>query len=398
VAQKRVNPAQATSRGIVLDIIRTIGPISRIELAEKTGLTQATMSNVVRQLLDDELVVETGRRESTGGKRRVLLDINPLARFAVGVQLGRESITYIATNLGGAIVGRLRTEGSGDLEPADVVTKITAQVASLLARLDIDTGLVVGVGLVAPGPVDREAGTLLGPPSLPAWQSFPLRAALQEALELPVLLDNDATAAAIGEYWGGAIAGSLSHATVYMGSGIGAGIVLDGSVFRGSSSNAGELGQVTVAIADGRRLTLEQLAAPEAVVAAARQRIAGGEGAGFTLPADSTPFADFTLLATAATRGDDFATRILTEAADHLATAVVTMANLFDLDSIALAGPAFGKAGALYLRVIAERVDAEFFPRARHRTVVTLSTNAADAAAAGAAALILQQELAPRGA
>ena len=85
MVRQRVSLAGGTSRGLVLDLIRTLGPISRVELAETTGLTQATMSTVVRQLLGEGLVIETGRGESTGGKPPVMLDVNPDARFAVGV-------------------------------------------------------------------------------------------------------------------------------------------------------------------------------------------------------------------------------------------------------------------------------------------------------------------------
>src|SRR5215475_2601948 len=116
-------PTGTNSRGLVLDLIRTHGPISRTDLAEATGLTQATMSTLARQLIDEGLVHETGRRESKGGRPLVLLDINPTARFAVGVQLGAESITYTTINLGGAIVGRVRTEGVGADQPPDMIAR-----------------------------------------------------------------------------------------------------------------------------------------------------------------------------------------------------------------------------------------------------------------------------------
>src|SRR4051794_36149829 len=96
MASRRLSlSSSGNTRGLVLDLIRTDGPISRTDLAEATGLTQATMSTLVRQLIEVGLVHETGRRESKGGRPLVLLDINPVSRFAVGVQLGAESITYV---------------------------------------------------------------------------------------------------------------------------------------------------------------------------------------------------------------------------------------------------------------------------------------------------------------
>ncbi len=161
MARQRVSLASGTSKGVVLDLIRAQGPISRVALADATGLTQATMSTVVRQLLSEGLVVETGRGESTGGKPPVMLDVNPNSRFAVGVQLGRESITYVVINLSGAIVGRTRTPGIGTTEPNEMVTRLAAEIGRTLTGLGIETGSVLGVGVVAPGPLDLSRGVIL---------------------------------------------------------------------------------------------------------------------------------------------------------------------------------------------------------------------------------------------
>lgn len=124
MATSRLSLSTGTSKGLVLDLIRAHGPISRTDLAEATGLTQATMSTVVRHLLADGLIHKTGLRESKGGRPLVLLDIDPVSRFAVGVQLGAESITYVTINLGGAVVGRLRTEGVGSDESPEMIARL----------------------------------------------------------------------------------------------------------------------------------------------------------------------------------------------------------------------------------------------------------------------------------
>ncbi|KQV06478.1 ROK family transcriptional regulator [Leifsonia sp. Root112D2] len=393
----RISLATATSRGLVLDMIRTLGPISRVELAERTGLTQATMSNVARQLLDDELVIEAGRSDSTGGKPRVLLGINPTARFAVGVQVGADTLTYVVANLGGAIVGRTRTGGAGEREPAAMVQAIATRIDRLLQSLGVDLHRVMGIGIVAPGPLDLENGSILAPPTLGAWKNYPLRSKLSELTGLPVALDNDATAAAVGEFWSGKIGTSAAHCTVYMGAGIGAGIVLGGSVYRGASSNAGELGQMSLhARTGGERRTVEELAGPKAIVEQARIALGLGRESSIRLSSDTNPFIAFENIATAAVRGDRLARELLISSAEYLADALVAMANLLDLDSIVLAGPSFSTAGTLYLRIIQRRLDEEFFARAKHSVTVQLSVQSADAAAVGAASLILQQQLAPR--
>lgn len=394
----RISLATATSRGLVLDMIRTLGPISRVELAERTGLTQATMSTVARQLLDDELVIEAGRSHPTGGKPRVLLGINPTARFAVGVQLGADTLTYVVANLGGAIVGRTRTSGVGEREPAAMVQAIATRIDRLLQSLGVERQRVLGIGVVAPGPLDLENGSILAPPTLGAWKNYPLRSKLSELTGLPVALDNDATAAAVGEFWSGTVSASAAHCSIYMGAGIGAGIVLGGSVYRGASSNAGELGQMSLHTrADGgERRTVEQLAGPKAIVEQARIALRGGRASSIRLSPDANPFIAFETIANAAVRGDELARELVNSSAEYLADALVAMANLLDLDSIVLAGPSFTTAGTLYLRVIRRRLDEEFFARAKHSVTVQLSVQSADAAAVGAASLILQQQLAPR--
>jgi predicted NBD/HSP70 family sugar kinase len=351
------------------------------------------MSTVVRQLIENELVLETGRGESTGGRTPVLLDINPTSRFAIGVQLGSESNTYVVVNLIGAIVGRIRTTGVGSFDPATMVDAMARQIDDMLALLGIDKGRTLGVGIVAPGPLDLARGVILAPPHLTAWNNVPIRAMLSPAVGLPVLLDNDATAAAIGDFWSGELGASVSHATVYMGAGIGSGVLIDGTIFRGASSNTGELSELIVAAKGDQTEELESVADPRAVLQRALQR--SGSQQGFQL-LGVDEFEDFKSIARAAVHGDEEALELITDSAQHLATAIVGLANLFDLDSVSLAGPAFAIAGSLYVRVVAERLEREFFARAQHGVRVRLSTHASDAAAVGGAALVLQTILAPR--
>lgn len=391
------NLTLTTSRALVLDFVRSAGPISRVELATLTGLTPATMTNVMRQLLADGLVIEVGRDLSTGGKPRVLLDINPTARFAVGIQLGADSLTYVLTNLGGAIVGRLRTRGAEDSSPAEVVTRMGLSANQLIDDLGIDGNAVIGVGLAAPGSMDLDRGVLLSPPTLPLWSEYPLRDALEKATGRPVLLDNDGTTSAVGEFWGGDVPDASTMCAVYMGAGIGAGILLGGTVFRGASSNVGELGQMwMVAPRSGAAPdTLERVAGPAGVAAAVRRALDAGAESSLTL-AGTDPIADFTQISTAALLGDPVAMTAITHSAQDVAEAVLIAANLFDLDCVVLVGPSVAIAGSIYAEILQKRLNEGFLAKSRHGVEVRLSTHATDAAAVGAAALVLQHQLAPR--
>ncbi|MBK4348465.1 ROK family transcriptional regulator [Lacisediminihabitans changchengi] len=397
----RVSLAAATSRGLILDLIRSQGPISRVELASATGLAAASISNIVRTLMADDLVVESGRGESTGGKPPVLIEINPRARFAIGVQLDSGSITTVIADSAGAIIARMKSPTIDATSPELLVAAIARAHRSLIDAIDLEPSRIVGVGVASPGPIDLAHGTVLSE-SL-GWHapSFSLVDALREAIGLPIVLDNDATAAAIGDYWTGGIDNPIAHCTVYLGAGIGAGILINGAIYRGASSNAGELGHSWIADdslpAGGG--TLGEIAGPRGVARQARRALAEGAKASFSLPdADIDPFADFATIATAAITGDTLALTLLERSAEIVADRVLGLADILDTSSIVLAGPALSIAGSIYLTTVRARLEQRSFARQVHPVRVTLSPHPADSAAIGAAALVLQAELSPRSA
>ncbi|MDB1089825.1 ROK family protein [Streptomyces sp. ACA25] len=393
----------ASSRSAVLDVIRAAGTISRVGIVHATGFTGATISTVVRRLIDDGLVVETGRAESTGGKPRVLLQLNHAARHAVGVHLDHAGITYALTDLSGSVIARMSRAGAGATGPEEVVARMAREIDALIEGVGVDRGKVLGVGLVSPGPLTRAGGMRLTPPSMRQWEDFPLDQALSRATGLPVVLDNDATAAALGEHWSGGVGSASTFAALYMGSGIGAGLLINGIAYRGASGNAGEIGHICLEMEGpecwcGARGCTEVLAGPGAVVAAARENAALARAAGLTGDPDrSRPSvaADFAAVTRAARRGDAQARALLERSARYLAVAARTFANVMDLEELVLTGPSLALAGSVYLPVVREELERAFFARATHAVTVRLSPSAATAPAIGAAATVLQSELIP---
>ena len=389
---------RASSKGRTLDLIRSSGPISRVELAELTGLTQATISTVVRELLADGVISETGRGESTGGKPRMQLEINPASRLGIGVHIGQDYITYIVADLGGTVVGRKRVDGPGDASPITVVVRMAEDIESLIVGLNLDRSSIVGMGLAIPGPVDLLAGTVRDVPSLMGWSEFPIRTALAKATGLQCEFDNDATAAAIGEYWLGATVDYGSYASVYMGSGIGSGIVIDGTIYHGLSGNVGEIGHLSVdargpKCACGNNGCLELFAGPAAIMQRATDAVRRGD---LDIPLTGKTSVDFASLGTAATKGEPAAVALIEESASFIASAVVSLVNLFDLPLIVLAGNAFATAGSIYVRTISGALAERALVRDIHPVEVRMSVNGNDAAALGAATLVLQDRLSPR--
>ncbi|MFV0428739.1 MAG: ROK family protein [Arachnia sp.] len=386
------------TRGRVLDVVREQGQVSRVELAQATGLTQATISTVVRTLLDEGLLTESGAREFTGGKPRIKLTLNPRARCALGVQLAADWITVCIVDAAGAIIARTRVRGAGDEAPETSVTRIATTLERLMSLADISRNILVGLGLAVPGVVNLELGQIQRSLSLPQFDAYPIRDALASATGLDVSLENNGTAAAIGESWNRGARDSQAQCTVYMGASIGAGLILAGRVYRGSSGNVGAISPLQLSVPSwSEPHSLEALAGPRGVAARARLALQRGRHSAIVLPEyDRDPFLDFTAVASAAIAGDPLGMSLLEESADHLASAIVATANMLDLDSVVLAGPSFTLAGSLYLSVIQQRLDEAFYARGSHRVTVWLSGQIADAAAVGAAANMLQQELSPR--
>ncbi|GIF08007.1 ROK family transcriptional regulator [Actinoplanes siamensis] len=446
------------ARESILDAIRAAEPLSRVELAKITGLTEAAVSMTVRRLLEEGLLVETGRTP-TGGKPRTLLQLDPTARLSVGVHLDEDATTYVLTGQTGGVISRLArpspladpprpfspslsapsplaepgsasagpaqpgSPGAAPAEPASpgaapaspgaapaepaplgddadtVLRTLAADIDTLLAGSGVDPARCLGVGIVWPGPHRGGTPTDDALPQLRGLRGDELGRRLAEATGWPVLVENDATAAAVGEYWVARVGPEQAFAALYMGGGIGAGIVVEGRAMRGSHTSAGEFGHLCLDVFGpecwcGSRGCLEVLAGPRTVVTAAREdRVAATEaGLDLTQPIRSVT-ADFGAVARAARAGAPHCRSLLESSARYVAAATESLVNLLDIDLVVLTGPGFAAASAIYGPAIMRRL-APADARTWHRNVtVTVSLAAATASATGAAALVLQSHL-----
>jgi predicted NBD/HSP70 family sugar kinase len=253
---------------LVLDLLRTAGErgISRLELAERTGLTPQAVSKITARLREQGLAAEAGRRASTGGKPRTVLRLVPDAGHAVGVHLDRDELRVVLVDLTGAVVGQWRAPldlGAGAESVLDAVERSVRPPAG-----SVPEGSVLGVGVALPGPLDHAQGVLHRVTGFPEWDGFPLRDALAARLGLPVVVDKDTNAAALGL----AVAGEGgSFAYLHLGTGLGAGLVIGGSVHRGARTGAGEFGHQVIQL-DGPRCGCGERGCVEALCLAAVER------------------------------------------------------------------------------------------------------------------------------
>ncbi|RST09529.1 ROK family transcriptional regulator, partial [Streptomyces sp. WAC04770] len=218
---------------LVLDLLREAGAegISRLELAERTGLTPQAVSKITARLRSEGLAVGAGLRPSTGGKPRTVLRLVPDAQFAVGLHLDRDGLTAVLVDLAGRSVA-VTTAPLDFGAPAERVLAAASDAVRDLRAAEPHKP-VLGVGVAVPGPLDHRDGVLHRVTGFPQWDGFPLRDALAGRTGLPVTVDKDTNAAALTV--------SLSEpcgdfAYLHLGTGLGAGLVLGGEVHRGAVS------------------------------------------------------------------------------------------------------------------------------------------------------------------
>ncbi|MET9584485.1 ROK family transcriptional regulator [Streptomyces sp. NPDC006539] len=273
---------------LVLDLLRVAGErgISRLELAERTGLTPQAVSKITARLRAEGLATEAGHRASTGGKPRTVLRLVPDAGHAVGLHLDRDELTVVLVDLAGTVVASRRTPLDFGAPAGEVVAVAAGEVGAVLggpAGADAEAespqphpfpepgaGLsapaastpgdggaggtapvggartVLGIGVAVPGPLDHRGGVLHRVTGFPQWDGYPLQDALAARTGLPVVVDKDTNAAALGLALRADGPGDFAY--LHLGTGLGAGLFLGGALHRGARTGAGEFGHQTVAL------------------------------------------------------------------------------------------------------------------------------------------------------
>ncbi len=242
---------------VTLHAIRVRGPITRGELAEITGLTVPAVANISRRLLDDGLILEAGLRQGARGQPATRLVVNPESAYSIGVNIDRDHITMVAVDFEGSVRAQAVKEINFAM-PNTVRTFFGKSLGKLLRQGSIPAELLIGVGVALPddlGLVDLPGR----PPRYGEWSRVSMATLLANPLELPIFVENDAAAAAIGELQFGH--GQTIHSFFYIliSSALGGGLVLDGAYFRGATGRSGELGFLTALDADRKPAALQNI-------------------------------------------------------------------------------------------------------------------------------------------
>ena len=263
-------------RAVLLTLLHQ-GPTSRVRLAQLTGLSSTTITNLIAELLDQGIVAETGKEgfvaaaatdsqngnghtgaaRTGAGRPPTLVGIVPSARCAAGLHFGVDTIRVGVTDLFGNLLCYRVLPHPPDLSPAKLLDQAAAEIEDAIAKAASAGPLLVGVGVGASGLVDPATGVNVVAPNL-GWHDVPIRDILARRLNVPVFVDNNVRAMALAEAMFGAGRGVSTLAFVYSRVGVGAGFVVGGDVYRGSRAGAGEIGHTTMIPAGGAPVPVRQ--------------------------------------------------------------------------------------------------------------------------------------------
>ncbi len=381
------------NRNEVLRHVIAESPVSRQELAAVTGLSLATVANLVGELLERGVLVEVGFEDSDGGRPRGLIAVKADGGALIGVDVAETYIHVELFDLSLRVLARAEERlAPGENRPEQVVAHIVSGVRAVLEQSGVASSLVFGVGVSMPGQVEREGGLSVFAPNWD-WHDVPLRDLLARELEFPIYLDNPLMACTVAELWFGAARGSHDVVVVNLGTGVGAGIAIGGALYRGVTNTAGEWGHTTLVL-DGRACHCGAFGCVEAYV--------GAPGIIRTLweidpdsplvQEDQTAAID--AMARALAAGDPVAVEAVRRTGRYLGAAVGNLVNLLNPQVIVLSSWVAARLGDALLSAMRETVAQHALQRPLQSTQIVLCPIVSNPVSLGAATFALEGALA----
>lgn len=384
--------SKINNRRLILHTIYKECEISRVDVSRQTGLTRTTVSDVVGKFIDEGLVVETGISPSKGGRPSILLRVESDARHLIGIDLANSEFRGAIVNLRGEIRHRMLLpiqdrDGDAALE---LVYRLIDQLMEKAQRP------ISGIGIGAPGLMDQRQGIVRNAVNLD-WHDLPLVDLLRNRFNLPIYLANDSQAAALAEFSFGECGPHTNLVVVMVGRGVGAGIVLNGSLFYGDNSSSGEIGHTKV-VEHGDRCRcgntgcLETVISSRALIQKARE-IARHQPECILNKIVSSPN-DITteVLFQAYQAGDPAIRDLVAQAGDYLGLALTHLSSALNVNHIVIAG-SMARFGEGILQPVRQRIHGGILPELAMKTTIRTSSLQNDIVILGAASLVLSKEL-----
>ncbi|MEP6752765.1 MAG: ROK family transcriptional regulator [Candidatus Dormiibacterota bacterium] len=332
----------------VIGVLRTQGRTSQADIARATGLSRTTVSSLVAELKDSRLVFEVDVKEPhlRGGRPGVQLVLQDSSSAVLGIDFGHTHVLVAVADLAHNVLAERRRELDVDHNAGESLDAAARMAAEVLDEAGVQRNHVIGVGIGIPGPVDRARGTVGSATILPGWLGLRIAAEMEKRLGFPVEIENDANLGALAELTWGSGRGCMNFAYIKVATGVGAGLVVDGSLLRGASGTAGELGHTTLDESGllcycGNRGCLETVASGPAIL----RLVSGDDGVTLTLAA----------VIELAAQGDLRCRRAISDAGREIGVAVAGLCNLINPERIVVGG-LLSRAGDLLLQPIRESI------------------------------------------
>lgn len=385
-------PGLSTTAGSIFKIIRDLGPLYPADIVRRTGLAKSTVSVYVDRLISVGLIREENLPE---GKRRKL-KVAEAAGYVVGVDLGQTHLNVGLCDLEGDVLDSV-SEGVELLReaPETILARVVRAARELSARKSLDPLSLSGIGFGVPGPVDYAHGVPVSPPVMPGWDRFPLASVLAREFTCPVFVDNDVNILALAERDKGAASEERDFLYVKVGSGIGAGIVVNGRIYRGDKGAAGDIGHISIDGDDtlchcGNRGCLEAIAGGRAL--ALRGDEAARSGASRFLAERLSEGAAATpeLVARGAAMGDEECLRLIISSGKCIGDVLAKLVNFFN-PSLIVVGGGLANLGERYIASIRESIYRRSTPLATADLVIKRSSLGERSGVIGAAILVLDE-------
>ncbi|MDK0522869.1 ROK family transcriptional regulator [Streptomyces sp. ML-6] len=363
----------------VVRAVRMAGSLTQAEIARSTGLSAATVSNIVRELKEGGTVEVTPT--SAGGRRARSVSLSGDAGVVIGVDFGHTHLRVAVGNLAHQVLAEEAEPLDVDASSAQGFGRAERLVKRLIETTGISRDKVIGVGLGVPGPIDVESGTLGSTSILPGWTGINPGKELAGRLGVPVHVDNDANLGALGELVWGSGRGVKDLAYIKVADGVGAGLVIDGRIYRGPGGTAGEIGHITLDESGpvcrcGNRGCLETFAAARYVL----PLLTPGHGPDLTMER----------VVQLARGGDPGCRRVIGDVGRHIGSGVASLCNLLNPSRVVLGG-SLAEAGELVLAPIRDSVSRYAIPSAARQLSVLPGALGGRAEVLGALALVLSE-------
>ncbi|MBU9712838.1 ROK family transcriptional regulator [Evansella tamaricis] len=384
---------KSLNRTLVLNSIRINGAIPRSEIAKETKLTAATVTNIVNELISEELVLETKPGISSGGRKPILLTINSKSRYVFGIDVGVNKIRFAIADLEAKIVVKETEKIFHPLNNEDFLELLTSKLQIMFKNFGEKKSKIVGIGIAMHGIVDNKNGVALLAPTL-KLKNIPIKTVLEKEFGIPVRIENDAKTLALGEEWYGHGQSVKDLVCLNIGEGIGAGIILNHKLFHGNDNSAGEIGHTIIDIngpkcSCGNYGCFQSLASGHALKESALREISLGRTTLLREKChDKLENIDGLLIYQCALKGDSLSVELLQKTGRYIGIGIVNIIHFLNPPLIIIGG-GVSRAKEFILPSIYEVIDAKSITP--NNTQVVVSKLGEDGSLIGAFTLVLSE-------